>query len=151
MGGKRSGRAPAQDWALLLAQYEADYEPHKVTASAFFKEKGVNEKLGLNAFQRERTRTALAVFHDRNKPLLLGAQRMVMRHLAESVNWPDQKAAAAFALKVLEIVSEREEPNPLLTLNQNVEMPPLFPSSGLAAKAIEVLTAGEGPAKEGKG
>ena len=151
MGSKGSGPGPSQDWALLLAQYEADYEPHKVTLREFFKEKGIPEKTGSNAFLREKARTALAAFHDKNKPLLLGAQRMVMQSLIDSVDWPDQAKAAMFQLKVLEIVAEREEPNPLLVQQTQVVLPPMFPQSSLAAKAIELLTSGEKPAKRKDG
>ena len=149
MAGKPGGGS-SQDWALLLAQYDADYEPHKITMRAFFKERGILEKTGMAAFQRERTRTALSVFHDRNKTLLVAAQRLVMKSLVESETWLDQTRAAAFQLKVLEVISQREEPNPLLTLERTVELPPMFPNSGLAAKAIEMLTSGGKPIAEDK-
>lgn len=146
----KPGGGSSQDWALLLAQYDADYEPHKITMREFFKERGISEKTGTKAFQRERTRSALTVVHARNKPLLIESQRLVWKALRESETWIDQTKAAAFQLKVLEVISQREEPNPLLTLERTVELPPMFPNSGLAAKAIELLTSGGKPIAEGK-
>jgi len=145
-----SGSRPStHDWSLLYAQYEADYLPRKIKLKDFCKEKELPYKQTSQAFQKDRLRTTLAVFHDRNKPLLLAAQRMVMKYLAESVNWGDPKGAAEFALKVYEKVSEREEPNPSLTMQQVIELPPLFPASAMAAKAIETLTTIE-EVKKGK-
>ena len=143
------GRKANQDWALLLAQFEADYVPHNRTLREFCKDRELDEKGTSVAFSRERKRTALGVFHERNKPLLMLAQRQVYRAVLESVNWPDQVKAAEFNLKVLEKVAEREEPNPGLTQNLNVVMPPLFPESSLARQMVEALT-GQAQPKEVK-
>ena len=139
------GRQPSHDWALLLSQFEAEYVPHKITLRQFCKERGISEKLCSDAFNRERKRTALGVFHDRNKPLLLVAQRRVQEALARISVEADPIKAGRFALEVYEKVAEREEPNPLLTQQLNVVMPPLFPPSALAARAIEALTGKPAP------
>ncbi len=147
MGGRTSGKKPSHDYALLLAQYDADYVPQGRTLEEFCKDRDIFEdyKTISAGFIRERKRTAMGAFHDRNKPLLLGAQRMVMAALTRAQAESDPIKAGEFALKVYEKVAEREEPNPLLTLNQNLIIPPLFPPSAMAAKAIEALT-GKSPA-----
>lgn len=137
----RGGLRPLQDWALLLAQYEADYAPHLKTIREFCADREVPlpYQVTVNAFMRERKRNTMAAFHARNKPLLLTAQNKVAESLEQSDQWEDKVQAANFRLKVLEKVSEREEPNPMLT-QVNVVIPPLFPESALAAKAIEAIT-----------
>lgn len=64
-----------------------------------------------------------------------------MQALIDSRNWGDPKAAAMFALKVYEIVADREEPKPEMAPTRDIILPPLFPHSAMAAKAIESLTA----------
>lgn len=147
MGGRTSGPKPTHDYALLLAQYEADYAPHGRTLKEFCsdREPPLVYATVSAGFVAERKRTAMGAFHDRNKPLLLGAQRMIMAALTRVAQEADPIKAGEFALKVYEKVAEREEPNPLLTLSQNIIIPPLFPSSALAARTIEALT-GKGPA-----
>lgn len=141
MGTETSGRYKQKhDWSLLVAQYDADYAPRKITLKEYCKETGIEYGLASKAFARERTRTALAIFHDRNKPLLLAAQSRVMTLLADSQNWEDKKAAAAFALKVYEIVAQREEPKPELHVGIDAKLPSLFPESTMAQQAIVALT-----------
>ncbi len=137
------GREPMQDWARLLAEYNADYEPHMLTLKQFVAERcpDANYKTVSEAFGRERKRAKLETFHARNEPILLAAQRRV----AEAINdpaifeSPGGAKLAEYALKVFEKVAEREEPNPLLTQNLLVAPAPLFPTSALAQEAMEIL------------
>lgn len=140
MAGRKPGRAPAHDWAILMAEYDADYLPENKSLKEFCLERKLDPTVTSNSFQKERRRSAMAAFHGRNKPLLLKAQQSVLIALEESKTWKNRPAAAKFALDVLEKVAEREEPNPLLAQQFNVVLPPMFPAGSLASKAIEALT-----------
>lgn len=140
MGSSTSGPKPTRDWSFYMAQYDADYKPLGVKLKEFCKERELPYEQTSNNFRKLRTKAVMEVFHDRNKPILLAAQRLIMKALVESASWGDPKAAAAFALRVYSEVSQREEPNPLMTANQTVVLPPLFPQSALAAQAIKALT-----------
>lgn len=140
MAVDRPGPAPSQDWPMLLAEYEAEYAPHKRTITEFAVERGLNNDTVARAFMRERERTAMNVIHARNKPLGIIAQRNVMRAVIDSENWPDRVRAANFNLAVLQAVLEREEPNPGLASNVAIVLPPMFPDSGLARAMMEALT-----------
>ncbi len=139
-----AGRKPNHDWPLLKAEFEARYVPEGRTLREFSEDRELDETVVSNAFRRLAKQSAMAAFHDRDKPLLLVAQRGVMNMLAEAMN-KDRKGydpveVGRFALLVLEKVAEREEPNPGLSASLNVVMPPLFPQGSLAAQAIEALT-----------
>lgn len=140
------------DWAILHAQFKAEYEPHHRTLKEFCAEQAVLEGVPYKsvsaAFLRESKRAKLEAFHARNEPILLAAQRHVAKAVTDPATFATVAGAkhAEFALKVFEKVAEREEPNPLLQQTMNVVVPPLFPQSALAAKAIAALT-GKAPAR----
>ncbi len=146
--GRGVGRPPGprqqQDYPLLKAQFEAEYVPLGRTLTEFCKDRNPPMAIATvsAAFTRLDKKTTLQTFHERNQPIILVAQRRVMEGLAITDPTPAQVRKAEFALKVFEKVSEREEPNPLLTLNQNMVLPPLFPASSLAGEAIRALTEG---------
>jgi hypothetical protein len=135
---KKSGIRPLHDYAALLAEFEADYRPNGRTLQDLADERGIERQTLANAFTRERKRTALEAFHARNKALLLKAQRKVNEALDSDRLKPE--FAAGFALKTMALVSEREEPNPLLAQQTNVIIPPLFAMSPLAEAFVLALT-----------
>ncbi|MDE2102498.1 MAG: hypothetical protein KGL39_34950 [Patescibacteria group bacterium] len=152
MGGPNSGKIAIKDWATLYAHFKAEYQPHLRTLKEFVAEQpsleGIPYKTVSAAFIREEKRAKLEAFHARNEPILLAAQRHVAKAVTDPATFATVAGAkhAEFALKVFEKVAEREEPNPLLQQTMNVVVPPLFPQSALAAKAVAALT-GKAPAR----
>ena len=143
---KVRGRVSIHDWALLLAQFQAEWEPHGRTLKEFCanREVPLPYPLAKAAFSREKMRTALVAIHARNKPRGLIAQRRVMEALAKisADGAPVSLKAGEFALKVFTAVMEREEPNATLAQQINIVIPPLFPESDAAKRAMKSLMEG---------
>lgn len=139
MGGPGSGSnnakafPPVADWPLTYAEYKADFEPQGQTVADFARAKKLNYSTVHNAFKRLLNKPALVSFHEKNKPLLLKAQSVVR----EALNKPD--VDPGFALRALEKVAEREEPNAGLAQQTNIILPPMF-ASAKAEAAVRALT-----------
>jgi hypothetical protein len=139
------GRANAHDWALLVAQFDADWAPHGRTLREFCESREVPLPYQLTsaAFIRERKRSSLGTIHSRNLPLGIVAQRRVSEALARMSVEAGPVKAGEFALKVLAQVMEREEPNATLAQQINIVIPPLFPESEAARRATKALMEGK--------
>lgn len=127
------------DWAFMLAEFEAEYVPHKRTIREFCLDHDLPYSVTANAFERERKRGALGAFRDRNKPLIIGVQSELRRILELMAGSKDPKHAD-FMLKAYEKLAERVEPDPKLGAAANVKLPPLFAPSPLGAGVTEALT-----------
>ena len=128
---------------MLRAKYEAEYAPNHISLKQFCLDQDPPLHLGstLSAFNRERKRARLSAFHERNPQILLIAQQVVKESLTSTIDpTPSQSRKADFALRVVEKISEREEPNAALAQQVNVVIPPLFPDSALAQKTMAILT-----------
>ena len=142
-----SGRAPFADYAYLVALYDADYLPAKITIKDFCA--GFDPPLPyattVDGMDRARKRSAVQAAHERNKPLLLQAQKKVKEALeSDDEEFKDGKAKKAeYALKVFGQVFEREEPSPELAQAVNIVIPPLFAPGTRAEEMIAALTMDE--------
>lgn len=131
---------PLADWAFMLAEFEAEYAPHKRTIREFCLDHDLPYSATVNGFERERRRAALGAFRDRNKPLLLGTQKQLRRVLEIMAASPKPEVHADFMLKAYEKLAERVEPDPKLGAAASVKLPPLFASSTLGSGVTEALT-----------
>lgn len=128
---------------MLRAKYEAEYSPNHISLKQFCLDQDPPLHLGstLSAFNRERKRARLSAFHARNPQILLIAQQVVKESLNSSADpTPAQSRKADFALRVVEKIAEREEPNAALAQQVNVVIPPLFPDSAIAQRTMAILT-----------
>ena len=126
---------------MLRAKYEAEYAPNHISLKQFCIDNGCPLGTTLSAFNRERKRARLSAFHARNPQILLIAQQVVKESLNSSADpTPAQSRKADFALRVVEKIAEREEPNAALAQQVNVVIPPLFPDSAIAQRTMAILT-----------
>ena len=132
---------PSQDWAFLLAQFNAEYVPLRRSLRQFVHDRGLVYSTTAKAFDRESKRGALGAFRARNAPLLLAAQENLKQVLIAAA--ADPKKYGDLAVRIYEKLAERVEPDPTLAAAANVKLPPLFGESSLGAQVTAELLESE--------